>query len=238
MVKKFSIMLFILLCLISALAACGNSKAQQNKDIDTQQTKPSIEKTENAKSDLQETQETEASQIEQTIEENELDAKNDQIIEKTTLVVYFSATGTTKKIAEKIASITDADIYEIVPTEIYSSEDLDYGDSNSRSSVEMNDPNARPEIGSETISLEGYSTIYLGYPIWWGEAPRIMSTFVESYDFSGITIIPFCTSGSSDIGKSKDNLASQAGKGTWLSGKRIDGNVSESDLMKWIETLQ
>ena len=164
MVKKFSIMLFILLCLISALAACGNSKAQQNKDIDTQQTKPSIEKTENAKSDLQETQEIEASQIEQTIEENELDAKKDQIIEKTTLVVYFSATGTTKKIAEKIASITDADIYEIVPTEIYSSEDLDYGDSNSRSSVEMNDPNARPEIGSETISLERYSTIYLGYP--------------------------------------------------------------------------
>lgn len=231
-------MLFILLCLISALAACGNSKAQQNKDIDTQQTKPSIEKIENAKSDLQETQEIEASQIEQTIEENELDAKKDQIIEKTTLVVYFSATGTTKKIAEKIASITDADIYEIVPTEIYSSEDLDYGDSNSRSSVEMNDPNARPEIGSETISLEGYSTIYLGYPIWWGEAPRIMSTFVESYDFSGITIIPFCTSGSSDIGKSKDNLANQAGKGIWLSGKRIDGNVSESDLIEWIETFQ
>ena len=85
-------MLFILLCLISALAACGNSKAQQNKDIDTQQTKPSIEKTENAKSNLQETQETEASQIEQTIEENELDAKKDQIIEKATLVVYFSAT--------------------------------------------------------------------------------------------------------------------------------------------------
>lgn len=103
--------------------------------------------------------------------------------------------------------------------------------------MEMDDPDARPEIGSETISMEGYSTVYLGYPIWWGEAPRIMSTFVESHDFDGITVIPFCTSGGSGIGRSGDNLAEQAGNGTWLSGERFNGSVSEPEIQEWIEGL-
>ena len=104
--------------------------------------------------------------------------------------------------------------------------------------MEMNDPDARPEIGSETISLEGYSTLYIGYPIWRGEAPRIMSTFVESYDFDCITVIPFCTSGSSGMGESGDNLAQLAGSGTWLAGERFSGSVSEEELKEWIESVQ
>jgi len=157
---------------------------------------------------------------------------------KDTLVVYFSATGTTKGVAEKIASITGADIYEIKPAQEYTSEDLDWNDSDSRTTHEQNDKSVRPEIGSETISLEGYSTIYIGFPIWWGEEPRIMDTFVESYDFDGITMIPFCTSSSSGIGMSGKNLESNAGSGNWLDGERFGGGVSEEELQAWIDGLQ
>ena len=157
---------------------------------------------------------------------------------KDTLVVYFSATGTTKGVAEKIASITGADIYEIKAAQEYTSEDLDWNDSDSRTTHEQNDKSVRPEIGSETISLEGYSTIYIGFPIWWGEEPRIMDTFVESYDFDGKTMIPFCTSSSSGIGMSGKNLESNAGSGNWLDGERFGGGVSEEELQAWIDGLQ
>ena len=154
--------------------------------------------------------------------------------EKKTLVVYFSATGTTKGVAERIARLTDADIREIVPAVPYTADDLNYNDRSTRASAEQNDANVRPEI-AEDISLDGYTTVCLGYPIWWGQAPRIMSTFVEGHDFTGITVIPFCTSGSSDIGQSDDTLASQAGSGNWLQGKRFSGGVSDDALREWIE---
>ncbi len=155
-----------------------------------------------------------------------------------TLVVYFSATGTTKGVAEKIAKLVKAELYEIVPAEPYSDADLDYTDRKSRASIESDDPQARPAIGGEPVSFEGYSTIYLGYPIWNADAPRIISTFVESHDFEGITVIAFCTSGSSGIGNSADNIAKQAGSGNWLPGQRFDGGVSEADLQSWIDGLQ
>lgn len=157
--------------------------------------------------------------------------------ESTVLVVYFSVTGNTRSVAEKIASVTDADIYEIVPAIEYTDEDIDYGDSNSRTSIEQNDSSARPEIQSETISLDGYETIYIGYPIWWGEEPRIMDTFAESYNFDGITMIPFCTSGGSGVGRSDKNLAERAGSGNWLKGERLSGSASESDIENWIGSL-
>ena len=154
------------------------------------------------------------------------------------LVVYFSATGTTKGAAEKIAAITNADLYEIVPAEPYSEEDLNYNDDESRTSIEMNDPKARPEIGGKAISLEEYSVVYLGYPIWHGDAPRIMSTFVENHDFNGITVIPFCTSGGSGLGESGSHLAKQAGSGSWLAGERFGGSVTDKELQSWIDGLQ
>ena len=156
---------------------------------------------------------------------------------KEVLVVYFSATGTTKGVAEKIAAITDADLYEITAAVEYSSEDLNWNDRNSRSTIEQNDRNARPEISSDPVNLEGYKTIYIGYPIWWGEAPRIMDTFVESYDFEEITMIPFCTSSSSGIGRSGKILEENAESGKWLDGKRFGGNVSENHLREWISSL-
>ena len=153
------------------------------------------------------------------------------------LVVYFSQTGNTKGIAEKIADIEGADIYEIEAAKEYTSDDLNYDDPESRATVEQNDPSARPEIGNEPVSLEGYKKIYIGYPIWWGQEPRIMDTFVESNDFDGITMIPFCTSGSSDIGDSGKNLEKNAGSGNWKDGKRFEGGASEDEVRSWIEGM-
>ena len=151
------------------------------------------------------------------------------------LVVYFSATGTTRGVAEKIAALTDAELVEIVPAQPYTTEDLNYNDRTTRATVEQNTPDVRPEIANE-ISLDGYTTVYLGYPIWWGQAPRILSTFVESHDFTGITVIPFCTSGGSGAGRTGETLGEQAGSGTFLSSTRFSAGVSESDLQKWIES--
>ena len=154
-----------------------------------------------------------------------------------TLVVVFSATGTTKGVAEKIAAIENADLYEIKAVQEYTAADLDWNDQSSRTTKEQNDKTARPAIGSEPLSLDSYTKIYIGYPIWWGEEPRIMDTFVESYDFTGITLIPFCTSGGSGIGRSGQNLADNAGSGNWLNGQRFGGGVSETELQTWIDGL-
>ena len=150
------------------------------------------------------------------------------------LVVYFSATGTTKGVAEKIAALTGADLVEIIPAQPYTTEDLNYNDRTTRATVEQNTPDARPEIANE-ISLDGYGTVYLGYPIWWGQAPRILSTFVESHDLTGITVIPFCTSGGSGAGRTGETLGEQAGTGTFLSSTRFSAGVSEDKLQSWID---
>ena len=154
------------------------------------------------------------------------------------LVIYFSATGTTKGIAESIASITGADLYEITAAVPYTDEDRDWTNSDSRCSVEQNDSSVRPEISSSPVSLESYKTIYIGYPIWFGQEPRIMDTFVESYIFEGVTVIPFCTSGSSGSGQSGQNLAANAGSGKWLEGKRFAGSASEEEIKEWIDSMQ
>ena len=109
-----------------------------------------------------------------------------------TLVTYFSATGTTARVAQQIAEAVHGDLYEIAPKTPYSAADLNWHDTQSRSSVEMRDESCRPEIKDSTLNLEGYDTIFVGYPIWWNEAPAMIATFLDSYDFSGKTIIPFC----------------------------------------------
>lgn len=154
------------------------------------------------------------------------------------LVAYFSCTGTTGGVARKLANVTGGDLYEIVPAEPYTAEDLDYGDRSNRATYEQDHPDSRPKIGSERVDLAGYTTLYLGYPIWWGMAPRILCTFVESYDFTGITVIPFCTSGSSGIGASGSDLAKLAGAGDWLNGARHSGSISESALRDWVNGMK
>ena len=154
------------------------------------------------------------------------------------LVAVFSASGVTKRVGEEIARIAGADFYEIVPKEIYTSADLDWMNKKSRSSIEMNDPSARPEINGKVADMASYDTVIVGFPIWWGVAPRIIDTFLESYEFSGKNIIPFCTSDGSGIGRSGPNMEALAGTGTWLEGKRFSGNVSEADLQSWIDGLK
>ena len=208
----------ILLCmiLVLGLAACGSKTADTAQNDQIAESKEA--------QDISSELSTESTAVPQT--------------SKDVLVVYFSATGTTKGVAEKIAGITGADIYEIKAAQEYSDADLDWNDPDSRSTLEQNDPSVRPEIGSESISLDGYSTIYIGYPIWWGEEPRIMDTFVESYNFDGITMIPFCTSSSSGIGMSGKNLADNAQSGQWLDGNRFGAGASEEEIASWINGLQ
>ncbi|MBQ6313121.1 MAG: NAD(P)H-dependent oxidoreductase [Lachnospiraceae bacterium] len=137
------------------------------------------------------------------------------------LVAVFSASGVTKRVGEEIARVSGGDFFEIVPKEKYTGADLNYMNRTSRSSVEMNDPSARPEIAETVADMESYDTVIIGFPIWWGIAPRIIETFLESYDFSGKTIIPFCTSGGSDVGRSDTALH-----------KNVSGNV------KWVQGVQ
>ena len=153
-----------------------------------------------------------------------------------TLVAYFSATGTTRPLAEYAAEILDADLYEIVPAEPYTDADLDYY-SGGRADQEQDDPDARPAITGSVENMEQYDTVLLGYPIWHGQAPRIISTFLESYDFTGKTIVPFCTSHSSGIGSSDDNLRPLAPDANWLEGTRFSGGTTKEEIEMWINDL-
>ena len=153
------------------------------------------------------------------------------------LVVYFSATGTTRGVAEKLAEGLSADLYEIVPDEPYTDADLNYNDSRSRTSIETDDPTCRPAIAGELPDLTAYDTVFIGYPIWWGDTPRIVSNFVENVDLTDKTLAVFFTSGSSGLGNSMKHLEQQSGAGTWLEGKRFTSRTTVEDLVSWAESL-
>lgn len=153
------------------------------------------------------------------------------------LVAYFSATGTTKGVAENLAAALNADLYEITPQEPYTAEDLNYNDRTTRATVEQNTPDVRPAIAGSVENMEQYDTVFIGYPIWWGDAPRIVSTFAESYDFTGKTAVAFCTSGGSGIATSERTLREQADGAQWLSGKRFSGGASAEELREWAAGL-
>ena len=142
---------------------------------------------------------------------------------KRILVAVFSASGVTKRVGQEIAKISGGDFFEIVPKEKYTSDDLNYMNTRSRSSVEMKDASARPEIAGTVSDMDSYDTVIIGFPIWWGLAPRIIETFLESYDFSGKTIVPFCTSGGSGVGRSDSALHKNvSGNVKWLQGVQIN----------------
>ena len=156
--------------------------------------------------------------------------------EATSMVVYFSATGTTKAEAELIARQTGAALYEITPEEPYSAADLNYNNDGCRANCEQNDDAARPAISGELPDLTNVDTIYLGYPIWWGKAPKIIYTFLESVDVSGKTIIPFCTSGSSGIGGSMSAIRELAKDAAVLDGRRVN-NYDEKKIADCLEKI-
>ena len=223
MIKK-GIALFLMISLALVCAGCGSQPAQTVSGpvpTETPEQAP-------AETPISEQETEEAPQTEVAEEPSETEAQS------AVLVVYFSATGTTRGVAERIAALTGGDLAEIVPAQPYTAEDLNYNDRSTRATVEQNTPDARPEIAKE-ISLDGYTTVYLGYPIWWGQAPRILSTFVEGHDFNGITVIPFCTSGASGAGRTGEGLGEQAGTGTFLSSTRLEAGVSDSELQAWLD---
>lgn len=207
-------------CLLMALTACGNQTTSSNE---TSSSEPETSQIQTPSSTPETTPEPDpsSSEPEQT-EEGER-----------TLVVYFSATGNTKAVAEKIAELTGADIYEIVPAEPYTADDLDYNVSDCRANREMNDASARPAIGGDSIDVSGYDTVMIGYPIWWGTMPRIINTFLDTYDLSGKVILPFCTSGGSGVSQSVSDIRSVEPDADVRAGLRAR-NVQDSGIESWL----
>lgn len=217
--KKSAAILLALLMTISLAACGGTDQSSERTGQDTEQNENNSSGETSAQKDTADDPESAGTDGEKT------------------LVAYFSATNTTEGVAEQIADGVGADLYEIVPEEPYTDADLDYNDDNSRTTIEMNDPSARPAISGSVENMDEYGIIFLGYPIWWGEAPRIMSTFMESYDFSGKTIVPFCTSGGSGIGSSAEKLAELTDGAQWVEGERFSGSASRDEIIEWVNGL-
>lgn len=218
--------LFLSLLMIFTLTACGSSSSGN----DTADTQSGSENTEtSAEASTEASTETSAGA---SVEEPET-------TEGKTLVVYYSATGNTEEAANYIAAATGADVFELVPAEPYSDDDLDWTDDNSRVVYEHDNPDARVvELVESTVSdWESYDTIFIGYPIWWGIAAWPVDGFIAANDFTGKTVIPFCTSSSSELGESGELLAEAAGTGNWIGGMRFSSGVSEEEVQSWVESL-
>lgn len=209
--KIASILLSVLL--ISSLAACGNQNSAN---------------TENPVS-------SGANKIE--VAE---DSPTVQTSDNSSLVVFYSATGSTKAVAETIAQTSDADIFEITPEEPYTDEDLNWNNADSRVSIEHNDESKREIPLTDTMpnDWETYDTVYIGYPIWWGIAAWPVDNFVKANDFTGKTVVPFCTAASSGIGDNGNLLEKMAGTGDWKEGERFRGGASKSDVTEWVDSLE
>ena len=168
--------------------------------------------------------------ITQTVHAKEANMNGNKV-----LVAYFSATGTTAGVADKLAKVTGGDLFEIKPEQPYTMADLNWQDPQSRSSVEMSDRSSRPAIASKVENMSQYDVIFVGFPIWWYREPSIIDTFMEAYDFEGKTIIPFATSGMSSIGDSGKNMQELVPQAKVLEGKRFSASVSEEELKTWAD---
>ena len=154
------------------------------------------------------------------------------------LVAYFSVSGVTAKVAKELADMEKADLFEIRPESAYTKEDLDWTNNQSRSTLEMSNPDCRPAVSGCVENMAAYDMVFVGFPIWWGREPSVVDTFLTAYDFGGKKIVPFCTSGGSDIGKTAERIQSLVGdKACVDAGKRLGGQVSEADLKIWTEGL-
>lgn len=209
------------LVLAGTLTACGGTKTQSSPGG----SQASLEETQSRDENMDSPSATDEA-------EEPNDGKKSVV-----LVAYFSATGNTEGIGATLQTILDSDLYEIVPEEPYTDEDLDYNTDDCRANQEQTDPAARPAIDGTLENPGDYDVVFLGYPIWWGQAPKVISTFLESYDFSGKTIVPFCTSGSSGIGSSTDHLHALAPDANWLDSQRFDAGASREEIARWVEGL-
>lgn len=227
---KKLIALFMGLVLVLSFTACGNTSPSNSL-----QTASSAEEQETSAAETSATEATESD-----VSESELPSDLETESESgKTLVVYYSATGNTEEAANYIAAATNADVFELEPKDPYTDADLDWTDDNSRVVYEHDNPDARDiELVAATVpDWESYDTVFIGYPIWWGIAAWPVDSFVKANDFTGKTVVPFCTSSSSGLGESGELLAELAGTGDWLEGERFSSSVSEDAVQTWIEEL-
>lgn len=222
MKKYLSIILGIILT--ACLVACGSSD------------KGTLNDNEQAIISNQEVSDTEEQELSVENQQTEKDADFEQKKEQKVAVVYFSGTGNTREVANVLAKEAEADIFEIIPENMYTADDLNYNDDNCRANQEMNDDSARPAISNDLSVVSEYDVIYLGYPIWWGTAPRIIQTFIENYDISGATVYMFCTSGGSGIESSISDLQMLYPDINIVDGKRLN-DATETGIREWIESL-
>lgn len=244
-----TIILFILMCSLS-LCMIGCTASETTSEDSLEASISEISQTENSAEEISTKEQAEVSEepndasADQSVSSDEPSESTEDIdttasatpvSDATTLVVVFSVTGNTRPLAEYAAEYLNADFFEIEAAEPYTDKDIDYGNSSSRTSIEQNDLSSRPEIANFIPNMDQYDTIILGYPIWWGQAPRIIDTFLESYDFSGKTIVPFCTSASSGIGSSDTNLHAFTDDSTnWLEGKRFAIGTDQVAFLDWL----
>lgn len=216
------------LTLLLGLAACGQTGTQSNPD----QSQTQQEETSSVGEPSAPNQSTPPASSTPGAGESD-----EETPEGGVLVAYFSATGNTEGIAQHLQSILNADLYEIVPEVLYTDEDLNYSNDSCRANQEQNDPAARPAITGTLENPEDYDVVFLGYPIWWGQAPKVIYTFLESCDFGDATIVPFCTSGSSGIGSSADGLQELTENAQWLDGQRFSSGASQDEVAQWVDSL-
>lgn len=217
--------------MLSAMLVFSLTACQENTISETESKEAS---TENVESSLKKQSTPKESSNELSKEQSTKQKDNKS------LVVYYSSTGNTKTVAKYIADETGADLFELVPNELYTSDDLNWNNKDSRVCVEHNNSDKRNvELSSTTVdNWDSYDTVYIGYPIWWGIAAWPVNTFISSNDFTGKTVIPFCTSASSELGESGKLLADMAGTGDWQEGKRFSSGASKDDVASWIDTLK
>ncbi len=226
--KRGFILMTVCILIVGMLAGCGAGSGQ-----DESQTQSNTEAASENESSTATTEEDSA----EASSEAETDGDGTQ---GKTLVVYFSATGNTERVAEVIADTTGGELFELEPVDPYTDEDLNYNDDNSRVSQEYADESLRNvELVADTVDdWQDVERIYIGYPVWWGIAAWPVNTFVEANDFTGKTVIPFCTSASSGLGDSGELLAELAGTGDWQEGMRFRSSVSDEDVVAWVESLE
>lgn len=221
--KKTLALLSSFICVLSFSACCENVSDSSSKSI----------------TDVSESKVNE----QETISESESETNEDSALENTdgkTLVVYYSASGNTEEVAQYIADETNGDLFEIQPVDMYSSADLDWTDENSRVCREYQNPDLRniELVSTDVANWNSYDTVFIGYPIWWGEASWVVNNFIKENDFSNKNVIPFCTSASSGLGESGKLLEEMAGSGNWQDGERFRSGASKSDVKDWVDSLK
>lgn len=228
--KRGLLLLTACIMTVGILAGCSSSREETSGTTQEVQTTAEAETEAESSSTAAE---------EKTSEEASTEEVSAEGTEGKTLVVYFSATGNTERVAEMIAEATGSDLFELEPADPYTDEDLNYNDDNSRVSQEHADESLRNvELVAATVEgFDEYENIFVGYPVWWGIATWPVNTFIEANDFTGKTVIPFCTSASSGLGESGELLAELAGTGEWLEGMRFRSGASEEDVVAWVESL-